>query len=173
MYCKTAYPKDKSLTTYVPWKAQFGQKIGKPQVVGSKYASIWSFTPNAVVEGIYSTCLYALDLQAICNCFLWAFFFHHSAPEYRNIHKSLFSESAFEVSRQYDVKLCFETKSTKLGVGHFMSISGHFFANYIYSIHKNEVLMIILKDPTCQNLSWIKSYNISHKFFYFLLFSIL
>ena len=99
MYCKTSYPKHKSLTTYVPWKAQFGQKIGKPQVVGSKYASIWSFTPNAVVEWIYSTCLYALDLQAICNCFLWAFFFRHSAPEYRNIHKILYGASAFEVSR--------------------------------------------------------------------------
>jgi hypothetical protein len=37
-------------------------------------------------------------------------------------------------------KLCFETKSTKLGVGHFTSISGHFFANYINSFHKTEVL---------------------------------
>ena len=70
-------------------------------------------------------------------------------------------------------KLCFETKSTKLGIGHFTSISSQFFANYINRFHKTEVLTVILKDPTCQNLNWIKSYNINHNSFYFLLFSIL
>ena len=59
-------------------------------------------------------------------------------------------------------KLCFETKSTKLGVGHFTSISGHFLANFIDSFHKTEVLTVILMGPTCQNLIWIKSYNINH-----------
>ena len=38
---------------------------------------------------------------------------------------------------------------TKLGVCHFTSISGHFFANYISSFHKTEVLVVILKGPTC------------------------
>ena len=65
-----------------------------------------------------------------------------------HMHKILFSESAFEVSRQYDVKLCFETKSTKLGVGHFMSISGQFSANYNNSFNKTEVLMVVLMGPT-------------------------
>ena len=62
-------------------------------------------------------------------------------------------------------KLCFETKKTKLGVGHFTSISGHFFANFI-SFHKTEVLTVILKGPTCQNLNWIKSYDINHNFLF-------
>ena len=66
------------------------------------------------------------------------------------------------------LKLCFETKMTKLGVGHFTSISGHFFTNYISSFHKSEVLTVILKDPTCQNLNWIKSYNINHNCFPFI-----
>ena len=48
-------------------------------------------------------------------------------------------------------------KMTKEGVGHFMSISGHFLANYINSIHKTEVLTVILKDQTCQNLKLIGS----------------
>ena len=47
-----------------------------------------------------------------------------------------------------DISLCMknlgtkdlsETKRTKLGVGHFTSISGHFFANFINSFHKIEV----------------------------------
>ena len=70
-------------------------------------------------------------------------------------------------------KLCFETKSKKLGVGYFTSISGHFFANFINSFQKTEVLSVILIGLTCQNLIWLKSYNINHKVFHFLLFSIL
>ena len=62
--------------------------------------------------------------------------------------------------RSAHAKFCFEMKSTKLGVGNFMSISGRFFANYNNNVHKTEVLTVILKDPTCQNLCWIKSYNI-------------
>ena len=68
-------------------------------------------------------------------------------------------------------KLCFETKITKLGVGHFTSISGHFFTNYIDSFHKTEILTVILKDPTCQNLNWIKSYDLNHKFLFPFIFN--
>ena len=52
-----------------------------------------------------------------------------------------------------DDKLCFEMKSTKLGVDHITSISGHFFANFINSFHKTEVLIVILMGPTlgCAN----------------------
>ena len=69
-------------------------------------------------------------------------------------------------------KLCFETKSTKLGIGHFTSISSQFFAKYINRFHKTEVLTVILKGLTCQNLNWIKSYSINHDSFHFILFSI-
>ena len=48
---------------------------------------------------------------------------------------------------RFQPKLCFETKSTKLEVGHFTSNSGHFLANYINSFHKTEVLTVILKGP--------------------------
>ena len=90
-----------------------------------------------------------------------------------------FRKFIFDIGRlwimicRFQPKLCFETKSTKLEVGHFTSISGHFLANYIDSFHKTEVLTVILMGQTCQNLIWIKSYNINHKVFYFLLFSIL
>ena len=71
-------------------------------------------------------------------------------------------------------KICFKMKMTKLGVGHFTRISGHFFAkNYINSFHKTEVLAVILKGPTCQNRNWIKSYDMNYKKFCFLLFSFL
>ena len=60
-------------------------------------------------------------------------------------------------------KLCFEMKSTKLGVGHFPSISGHIFANFINSFHKTEVLTVIWMGPTCQNLIWIKCQKLQHK----------
>ena len=53
---------------------------------------------------------------------------------------------------------------TKLGVGHFTIISGHFFTNYNYRFHKTEILMVILKGLTCQNLKRIKSYDTNHKF---------
>ena len=74
----------------------------------------------------------------------------------------------------YEVlKLCFETKMTKIWNGHFTSISDHFFANYISSFHKTKVLTVIFKGPTCKNLNWIKSHDINHYFCPLLLFSIL
>ena len=69
------------------------------------------------------------------------------------------------------IKLCFEMKMTKLGVGHFTSISGHLFTNCNNSFHKTVVLTVILKDPTCQNLDWIKSYDINYKMFFPFIFS--
>ena len=38
-----------------------------------------------------------------------------------------------------------------------------FFADYMYIFHKNLVQTVILKCLTCQNLIWIKGYNIRHK----------
>ena len=70
-------------------------------------------------------------------------------------------------------KLCFEMKMTKLGVGHFTSISGHFFANYIDIFHKIELPTFILMCLTCLNLIWIKSYDINHNLIWKLCFSIL
>ena len=70
-------------------------------------------------------------------------------------------------------KVLSETKVTKLGVGRFRSISGHFSANYINSFHKTEFLKVILMGQTYWNLNWIKHYNMNHNFCHFLLFSIL
>ena len=36
-------------------------------------------------------------------------------------------------------------KMTNFEFGHFTTIFGHFFANYIYIFHKTEVLMVILR----------------------------
>ena len=69
-------------------------------------------------------------------------------------------------------KLCFETKMTKLEVGHFIRFLDISFANWIISFHKTEVPTVILKGPLCQNLNWIKSYDINHICVSSLLFSI-
>ena len=53
---------------------------------------------------------------------------------------------------------------TKLWVGHFTTVSGHFFANYINSFQKTEVQTIILMLLICINLSWIKSYGMNQIF---------
>ena len=55
-------------------------------------------------------------------------------------------------------------KQTKLWVGHFMTLSGHFLANYINIFYKIELLTIILMCLTCLNLLWIKSYLIKKHF---------
>ena len=56
-------------------------------------------------------------------------------------------------------------KQTNLWVGHFMTLSGLFLANYIIIFHKIELQTIILMCLTCLNLIWIKSYDIKHIFF--------
>ena len=100
-----------------------------------------------------------------------------SAKVCRSCLKFIFSKKATKNDKIFTIivtlKLCFKTKMTKLGVGHFTSISGHFFAKYSNSFHKTELLMVILKGLTCQTLNWIKSYDTNHKFVCFLLFSIL
>ena len=48
----------------------------------------------------------------------------------------------------YVSKLWSEMNRTTLGVGHFNTVSGHFFAKYIISFHKTEDLTIILRCPT-------------------------
>ena len=64
-------------------------------------------------------------------------------------------------------------KVTHLGFGHFITISGHFFANYINIFHKIELLTIILICLTCLNLFWIKRYDIKHNFLFFAILKIL
>ena len=45
-------------------------------------------------------------------------------------------------------KLWSEMNRTTLGVGHFKTVSGHFFASCINSFHKTEDLTVILRGPT-------------------------
>ena len=56
---------------------------------------------------------------------------------------------------------------THLGFGHFITISGHFFANYINIFHKTEVLMNIFWSQKYLNFNWIKDYDIKHNFSWF------
>ena len=69
------------------------------------------------------------------------------------------------------IDLCVK-KETTFWVGHFTTISGHFFSNYIYIFHKIEVLKIILRCLTCLNLNWIKSYHINHNLFWHFVFQL-
>ena len=50
-------------------------------------------------------------------------------------------------------------EKSQLTNSHFMSISGHFFANYLDNFHKTEVLMVILRCIVCLHPNWIKSNN--------------
>jgi hypothetical protein len=43
--------------------------------------------------------------------------------------------------------------------GRFMTIFGHFFANFIYIFHKTEVQTVIFRCLTGLDLNWIKSYD--------------
>ena len=70
-------------------------------------------------------------------------------------------------------KLWSEMNETTLGVGHFKTVSGHFFASYINIFHKTEVLTVILVCPIYINHNWIKSYDINHNFVFVPIFSIL
>ena len=42
-------------------------------------------------------------------------------------------------------------RPSPLRVGHFTTVSGHIFANYINNFHKTEDLTIILRCPTLKN----------------------
>jgi hypothetical protein len=44
--------------------------------------------------------------------------------------------------------------------GHFSTISGHFFANYISIFHKIAIQTVILRCLVCPNINLIKSYDI-------------
>ena len=68
---------------------------------------------------------------------------------------------------QGSIVICIK-KQTKLWVGHFVTISGHFLVNCINIFHKIELQTIILMCLTCLNLIWIKSYNIKHNLCHFL-----
>ena len=46
-------------------------------------------------------------------------------------------------------------------MGHFMTIFGHFFANFMFIYHKTEVQTVILR--TDQVLNWNKFYNLKSK----------
>ena len=59
-------------------------------------------------------------------------------------------------------KDCFIKTDTTFKKDPFRSISSHFFGDYSYIFHKNQVQKVILKCLTCLNLIWIKGYNIKH-----------
>ena len=53
-----------------------------------------------------------------------------------------------------------KTENLWLKNGHFMTISGHFFANYMKIFQKTEIQTVILRCLVGLNLNWIKSYGI-------------
>ena len=70
-------------------------------------------------------------------------------------------------------KLWSETNRTMLGLWHFVTVSGHFFAHYINSLNKTGNLIVILRSPTHLNLNYIKNYDIKDILFCLQFFSIL
>ena len=53
--------------------------------------------------------------------------------------------------------------------GHCMTISGHFFANYMKIFHTTEIQTVILRCILCLNSNWIKSNDIkSVRIFFFM-----
>jgi hypothetical protein len=73
---------------------------------------------------------------------------------------------SYPLKNQIVIVLCVK-KRNYLYIGHFTTLSGHFFANYINIFHKIELQMVILMCPTCQNLIGIKSCYIKHNFLFF------
>ena len=53
-----------------------------------------------------------------------------------------------------------KTENLSFKNGHFLTICGHFFGNYIDIFHKTEIQTVILRCLVCLNLNWIQSYNI-------------
>ena len=70
-------------------------------------------------------------------------------------HKSQFvlTSMFFNFGRKKTEKLSFKN-------GHFLTICGHFYGNYIDIFLKTEIQMVLLRCSVCLNLNWIKSYNI-------------
>ena len=54
-------------------------------------------------------------------------------------------------------------KDTTFTFGHFTTISGHFFINYIFIFHKSQKQTVILRGYTCLNPNWIKIYDVNQK----------
>ena len=53
-----------------------------------------------------------------------------------------------------------KTKNLSFKNGHFLTICGHLFGNYIHIFHKTEIQTVILRCLVGLNLNWIKSYGI-------------
>ena len=66
----------------------------------------------------------------------------------------------FNFGRQKDENLSFKN-------GHFSTICGHFYGNFMDIFHKTEIQMVILRCLVCLNLNWIKSYDIIIGYFFF------
>ena len=79
------------------------------------------------------------DFHNIKNmCFMLEYFLVKMIP-YRAIDSDL-SSGSMGCTKDWPIK-----KMTNFELGHFTTIFGHFFANYIYIFHKTEVLMVILR----------------------------
>ena len=66
--------------------------------------------------------------------------------------------------KRYDS--CFSSEVSKLLLAHFLDLNGHFttiyghvFANYIDIFHKTEIQTVILRCLVCLNLNLVKSYD--------------
>ena len=73
------------------------------------------------------------------------------------VHRTQWGEFHFDVA--FKVIVSCANIDTIFFVGHFKTISGHFFAKYINIFHKTEIQTIILRCLTSLNFNWYKSYD--------------
>ena len=72
----------------------------------------------------------------------------------------------FNWFKSYGLKCILRLKATLANSqknGHFMTISGHFFSNFIFIFHKTEVQTVTLRCWPSLNLNWNKFYNLKSK----------
>ena len=143
-FCALAFP------LWFPWLGHYAWKHVDP-IFSEKQIILWSGIDHGMLLEWWNT---TKSFYNIWQCFhvymmrrlklkIQAFL------DFRSFHFRNFRFNAVYISILFSSPLVLckdlsETKMTKLGVGHITSISGRFSANYINSIHKPEVLAVIL-----------------------------
>ena len=95
-----------------------------------------------------------------------------------NVSKSQLNQNLWHKLQMFLTSLFFnfgrkKTENLSFKNGHFLTICGHFYGNYIDIFHKTEIQMVILRCLMSLNFNWFKSYDTKYKYFHFRFFAIL
>ena len=97
--------------------------------------------------------LAACSMQNQWNCQIFGIFFSNNLNQLLSLLVSLRMNEFDKVLTLHCHKLWSEMNQTTLGVGHFKTVSGHVFANYINTFYKTEDLTVIWRRSTYLNLN--------------------